>query len=579
MKLMVASWSGAAWNAEVEETKLRSYTIEHSINEPAKCIITLADVDGTLMQKYNADAGDVYLGVGYLKLEDPTGTDIFYGRIKRVTGNSAERTVILECYDWLDQLNEEHITYDMREKLNGNVRQSTIRPDYDNTDANGIAPANNVAGTFYVYDHDIGLTADAHNGMKMILTAGMAGNIKVRTGPYAETVTASNAPMASDSFDNDIGDLWTMDTDGHSLQDADDWFVEYAFKTWVDVSNFFDSITGGRIIVYYTGFELDEEASVELYNGATYDEIGTMTTKIVVGRTIYHVDTFTIPDELLATVADATGITKVKINAAAATGGTVDIRYIAVELDVITTGYNTAISITDGETYRLTVGTDLSADATKVWDGLPYCVAQEIYKHIDSAETPGTLITGGDGIVTLTCAATIEHTAGISTRQYKEMTRLQILQDLAQEDMASFWITLGGTTVTWKKTFGADTMQLTDAAVESWQSLYDYNQMTNEYHVYGARIGDAEIYQSVTNAASQTKYLAARSRVIRNAGIVSDAHAKDIGTTLAARDAELSQMVGCEITGNTATAAHATTIKLGEIVEITSSYLWPTASK
>ncbi|MHA2069665.1 MAG: hypothetical protein ACXABY_35325 [Candidatus Thorarchaeota archaeon] len=103
--------------------------------------------------------------------------------------------------------------------------------------------------------------------------------------------------------------------------------------------------------------------------------------------------------------------------------------------------------------------------------------------------------------------------------------------------------------------------------------------MVNEYHVYGARIGDAEIYQSQENAASQLKYLADRSKVLKNAGITSDAHAKDIGTTLAARDAELSQMVSCEIAGNTATAAHATTIKLGEIVEITSSYLWPTAAK
>jgi hypothetical protein len=35
MKLMVASYNNGAvdWNAEAEETKLRSYSIEHSFNE------------------------------------------------------------------------------------------------------------------------------------------------------------------------------------------------------------------------------------------------------------------------------------------------------------------------------------------------------------------------------------------------------------------------------------------------------------------------------------------------------------------------------------------------------------------
>jgi len=80
MKLMVSSYNngGTAWNAEAEETELLSYSIIHAFNKPAECNIVLADPSGTLMQKYNADANDVYLGVGKITLEDPTGTDIFW---------------------------------------------------------------------------------------------------------------------------------------------------------------------------------------------------------------------------------------------------------------------------------------------------------------------------------------------------------------------------------------------------------------------------------------------------------------------------------------------------------------------
>jgi hypothetical protein len=315
------------------------------------------------------------------------------------------------------------------------------------------------------------------------------------------------------------------------------------------------------------------DVTLELYNGATYDAFAR-----VVGDALNtkFIKTFEIPTNLLSGMHDANGEAIVRINVAEATGGTGWVFFIKLEVDVTTTGYATAISITDGETYRLTTGTDLSADATKVWDGCPYCIAKEIYLHFEAATGP---ILGGDGIVTLTCgAANVENTSGFSTRQYKEATRLRIAQDLAAQDKSVFWITLGGTTVTYKQTFGADTMQLTDGTVDDWQSLYDYNQMVNEYHVYGGRIGEAEVFQSQGNAASILKYKATRSKVIRDAGIVSDTHAKDIGTALAARDAEISQMVGCTIAGNTATAAHATTIKLGEIVEITSSYLWPAAA-
>ena len=119
---------------------------------------------------------------------------------------------------------------------------------------------------------------------------------------------------------------------------------------------------------------------------------------------------------------------------------------------------------------------------------------------------------------------------------------------------------------------------MTDSTVSDWQSLHDYASMFNSIKVYGARIGDYEIYQLSEDAASKTKFLSTKNKIIRNAGLVADTDAKAIGTALAAKQHEGPQMVGCTIFGNTATAAHATTIKLGEIVEITSSYLWPAAA-
>ena len=202
---------------------------------------------------------------------------------------------------------------------------------------------------------------------------------------------------------------------------------------------------------------------------------------------------------------------------------------------------------------------------------MPYCVAKEIYLHIESATGP---VLGGDTLVTLTCgAANVENTTGISTRQYKDMTRLRILQDLAIQDKASFWMALGGVTVTYLKTFGASTATLTDSTVDNWNSLFDYTTMTNDLLVYGARIGDYEIYQNVQNAASILRYKATRSQVHKNTGLVSDADALAIGTVLAARDSDVLQMIGCTLSG------FDTTHRLGTIVAITSSYLWATETK
>ena len=177
-------------------------------------------------------------------------------------------------------------------------------------------------------------------------------------------------------------------------------------------------------------------------------------------------------------------------------------------------------------------------------------------------------------MVTLTAgAANIENTTGISTTQFKNKSRLDILKALALEDGGVFFNALGTATVTYQKTFGAHTQNMSDATVERWQSVYDYNTMFNSVDVYGATIGDYEIYQQGTDATSISKYKISKSKVISSAGLVSDQDASIISTRLAARDSDLQQIISCTIKGRD------DTYRLGTVVGVTSSYLWATAEK
>lgn len=164
MKLMVASWNngGADWNAEAEETALLSYNIQHQFGLPAQCTIVLADPTGAVAQKYNVDPNDVYIGAGKATLEDPTGTDLFYGRIIKARHDSKRRQTRLVCEDWMSQLGEDRITYDMRQDLDGSgLRQSTVLGDanvggtpYRHISRDPIASAQAADGAVYTDETD-----------------------------------------------------------------------------------------------------------------------------------------------------------------------------------------------------------------------------------------------------------------------------------------------------------------------------------------------------------------------------------------------------------------------------------------
>lgn len=593
MKLQVAPYNNTAgtW-AEAEDTKLRTYNITHRLNRPAEATIVLADVDGSLLRKYNADDDDVYIGVGKVTLEDPDGTDIFYGRIKRALGNFKERTLTLECKDWLDQLDDEHITYDMREKLGTtDMRQSKIRAD---PDGQALAVEDAGGGVYYIYDDGdydddggMAFVNDAYNTYKLFCTAGMAGSRIWEFRPYQCTISADEG--AGDFQSNDIEDVWTSDGNSVTCWDNDedwtkifDFHVELGHNTPSDF--YVHDSTKSAFLTAITSFKDDSGedslCEIEIYDigAAAYVSLGDLKPYDSARGTIWEDKVYTIPLDSHDFV-DATGIAKVRFNVTRGAGTTylyVKELYISIECE--TTGYASGNTINDTiNPNKLTVATDPTTATTQLWEGIPYCIAKPIYLHLESATG---LIGGGDTVITLTYgAANIENTSGYSTTQFKNKTRLDIIKTLAEQDKASFWITLGGSTVTYQKTFGAHTVDISDATVDDYQSVFDYDTMFNTVDVYGARIGDYEVYQQGSDAGQVTKYRSTKNKIVSSTGIVSDADAFDIATTLGSRDSEILQILSCTINGNTATAAHATTLKLGDVVGVTSSYLWSTAEK
>jgi hypothetical protein len=228
---------------------------------------------------------------------------------------------------------------------------------------------------------------------------------------------------------------------------------------------------------------------------------------------------------------------------------------------------------------KLRVDTDLWHSGLGMTEGDYYCICEEIYKHLDSAEG-GTLITDGDALSSKTngagaivCAAGVEHTSGISSRHYTERTRLEILKDLSKMDKSVFWITLGGTTLNWKSTFndGAPTA-LTDASVLSWKhGEYDYTSMTNEYHIYGVRIGDEQVYFDTDDATdpgsdSKSTYGATRVKVYSAGGVFNQRDAEVLGDILVERDEDVHLFLRGEFAG-------LSSLRLGDEVTITSAYL------
>lgn len=721
MKLLVKPFNnGAGTWTESEETNFLSYSIRHRFNQPAEAVVVLPDPTGAMAQKYNVDANDVYIGAGKITIEDPTATDIFYGRIMKAEANSASRTLTLHCEDWLSQLNEEQITYDMREDLDGSgLRESTLYSDYDEADGLERAPANlyhceyakwynnddtsytdesgvarqdtaddmtlfnagcevndayyygfltssvtefdlnlttqgswtgaitweywdgdsweslpgisdgtsayeaavgwrtvswtdpgdwaavavdgdtaywvrsrvssfvalatdplggqvKIDGWSYVYDKNMSWGAGDYDGMYFILSDKIAGTKSWKFWPV------SSIDPGGITYTDDVEHVWIDDIAQLDIFfDNADFNLDYLFKPMLGhntPANMYvhDSITGARITCNHKVTVVPDTNHVHIEilenDGATYIELDHIEEKDTFVRDVHRV-----PDEYVPYIVDSNGEVTVRFNVDWNGGNaSCTVAYLELELDVTTTGYSNAALIVDTlatpDCLGVNIGFADNPAAARIWEGANYSIAQPIYKHLDSAES-GVIITDGDIMETLTCAATIEHTSGISTRQYINKTRLEIIRDLAQQDKAEFWIALGGTTVTYKSTWndGAPTA-MTDTS-GTLSSSFDYTKLANEWNVYGMRVGDQQLQSNVTDATSIAKYKATRSRTSRDAGLTSEYDTLARGTALVAQHKDVQQMISVSIPGLDST------YRLGTEVSLTSTYLGLTAAK
>jgi hypothetical protein len=412
----------------------------------------------------------------------------------------------------------------------------------------------------------------------------MAGKKTWSVGPYDEVVTAAAG------IDSDIGDetdLWVDDTNSHACWDNDEsWTQDYYFRVWVGHNTpsdlyVHDSVTSASVTVTYSFRSTVDDATcdIQVYDitAAGWVSIGELTHYDSDRGSIDTHTTFTIPAKYIDRCVDATGIAKIRFNVTwVSNTAYLYVYYIKFNITCDTTGYSTAMLIDDtlvATGPRLKVDTDLTAAATRVWEGIPYCIAQKIYLHLEAATGP---ILGYDTMVTLTAgAANIENTSGISTRQYVDKTPLEIIQDLARQDKAHFWAALGTATVTYQSTFaaGAADETLTDADLNTIHSTFDWSTATNEVTAYGMRIGDQRLTSTYTDATSEAKYKATRTRVVSDPGMVSEQDTLARATAIVNQYKDVQQILTATIRGNVATAAHAKTILLSDEIQITSTYL------
>jgi len=488
----------------------------------------------------------------------------------------------------------------MREDLDGSgLRESSLLPDWDDTDGNGIRPSFDAGGgAIYLYDNHRIFAADAFNGYYLCFTDKIAGKKTWKTGPYQKTTTAA---VGIDTETGGASDMWDDDdANGYAMIDNDEsWTADIDFRVYngdetgtKNANYVLGSMTGARIRVTYlfNSTVVDDNCDIQIYTDTNadgtldaYKSIGQLKeSDSALGSIKEREVVFTIPEELFdSTVGDAIvssgGIGRVRFNVAWGSGTTqLTIYKIDFEVDVETTGMSDLATISDGETYRLTTNVDFADPSKKVWTGCQYSIAKEIYKHIDTAESPGDLIASYDTIVTLTAAATVEHTAGVSFRKFVDKTPLQILQALAIEDKSLFWMTNGATTVNWKYTFNDNPVDetLTDSEMMSIEMVQDYDKMFNEIIVYGMRIQDEQLRGTASDATSIDVFNATRDMIDSGHGITSQYDAETRATALLNRHKDIQKMVAqVSLRGNCLTAAHSNTIILGDEVTINSTYL------
>ena len=527
---------------------------------------------------YNA----VYIGSGRLTIENPASTDIFDGRILRAPFNQGSNTVQLMCKDWLSQLGDPIITYEMREDIDGNgLRESIAR-----SDPNGafVGVAQNDGGTFYFYDDGDysdadgwDWTNDQFNGKRLVFAAGMAGKKTWTFHPYDST------PTDEDDYDDNVWVTWALDGFVETCSADNNFTLDYVFRVELGhdtPSDFYvhNSISGARIIVRYrVGGGANNHSHLQIDDKTDgWFEFATLEEDDHFIDAIFELDS-----DQYTKIVDANGIVTVRFDVDRSGGtATIEVSYLALEIDVETVGYSAAVTIIDTiATNKLEVATDLTAAASRIWEKIPYSIVRKAFKHIDTEEG-GTLVSDYDVLVALTAAANIEHTSGFSTRRYENSTPLAIIQDLANIDRTAFWMPIGTTGLTMKSTFndGAPTA-MTDALVIRWGGEHSFVDVRNGLILYGPKINDnllrldtKDITGGDPGADSKSTYGVSRYKVVKNAGVNTEYELSALGSALVERDEDVLLFLNCDIAGLSA-------LRLGDEVSITSTYMNLTAAK
>jgi len=567
MRLKTAYWTTAAMSTPALEHRFIDASIIHNFNDCAKVQIRLADGDGSMLQKYDSDAvGDaIYVGSGQALLYALDGTCRFNGRIL-----AAERTgkiLTLTCEDWMNQLKDERIHYDFREDIDGaGLRESTIQSDYD---AATCVPVDTAGANYYIYDDAMSGTwgNDDWNGYYVVIPKYESGDITVSTGPSA--FGQSNAAWDTSAPTTETKHLWVDDANKATWADNDGEFnfIYVTFQLNVTEGSLYNSIDEMRIqfTASLQDSTVDAPFGILDNDDMTKYPFGTLT-NLAAAEDIRRYS-ITVPSSQIATCleTDGTVIFYFLITSDDPTVTNFKLYYYLLEVDVNVDAYTSAITITDtvGSPARLTTTTDVDVTGLGFWNGYPYSICREIYYRINA------IITAGDPLVTLT--SSVESTAGISTYHASDKTRFEILKFVAPLDKAVFWIPLGTKEVNWKITTDAAATTLTDPEVLRWyKTRYDIGPMKNQAIVYGARVGDVEVTQTVDAATSQLDYDVIRTEVVRNAGIMSDYEATAYGTTLTAQLAKVPLQLSAELAG-------FSSIRLGDWIEVTSNLLGITA--
>jgi hypothetical protein len=514
-----------------------------------------------------------YVGAGKVELEDPTGTDLFKGRILKVQHNQAAGTTKLICADWSHQLSERRVHYDMREDIDGSgLRQSSIRSDLD---AATCVPVDTAAGpVYYIYDDEMSAVwnNDDWNGMYFVLPNINAGAITVTLGP--SLISTTGAGWDDSMVGTDSQHLWVDDDNDADANDNGGILERFTFTFQLNVTegSLFSSISAMR---YDFTISLDGAPASGTFgiSSGGLIPLHPVTSDSAETKRKYK---GTIPLDLVSAALQADGTVDFYIGVTSDNPGvtTLNVFFAELEVDVITNGYSTAILIDDtvGTPARLDTSVDVDITGLGLWDGCKYSICKPIYKHIDSAEG-GTLVTGYDPLVTITSAGNIEHTSGISSRHYTERTALEMLQDLAPRDQAVFYMALGTTEMYWVKDFsGAADNSWTDTDVlQCIMGETDYEPMRNEYHLYGIRIDDNQLVVDTSDLSpdpgedSKERYGVTRSEV-QSTQATSEYELESAGGVLVERDEDVHMFLQVEVAG-------LSTDRLGDKISITNTYL------